>query len=230
MNKVYGHIVVQDQIADVLRALESMQYCCDEILLVDGGSIDGTRELLEDRKQFYKLTIFDRKFDTVKNQRQFLLDQTPRNHWVIVLDPDEKFSQIFQYGIKKYLETVDPKLLENRELPLVIPINHLNLINDLFHYAGVGVPHNMRVFWNDPKVMWGGPDYHCYLVHEDKQEEHYIDMLQPVKGFGIQHYARLDPARIRARQARLNDEKMGGYDKDSWKDEATVNILPAEYF
>ena len=149
---------------------------------------------------------------------------------MLVLDQDEKLSQVAQYAAKRMIESVDPGLYEKRELPLVFPMNHFNLINDIFHYSGAAVPHNMRLFYFDSKIKWGGPDYHCYLVHEGKEDKHFVSLLSPVKGFGTLHYARLDPARIKRRQARLNDEKYGGYDKNSWIEEGEVRELPPEYY
>jgi len=229
---IYGHIVCQNAIPDILRAVESINYCVDKTLIVDGGSTDGTREFLEERKDIYNLEIFDNKFDTLKNQRQFLLDKTPKNEWVIVLDQDEKFSQIFTYGIREFIKRIDPKLIDNpgRALPLVVPIDHFNLINDLYHYSGRSVMHNMRVFYNDKDLIWVGHDYHCTLGYKSEKEQRNVIITPYTRGFDILHYARLNPKRIKWRQNNLGKDKFGNYDKNSWKEVSEVNNLPVESY
>src|SRR5882672_7927258 len=151
---IFGHIVAQNGKADILRAIESLQGLCDVIFIVDGGSTDGMVELLTDRKDIYKLKIFTNTFVTLRQQRQFLLDQTPRDHWIVVIDQDEKLSFVAQHGIKPFIQRIDDSLYEKRDLPLVISINHYNLAIDTMHYIGEPVPHNMRIFWNDRKLLW----------------------------------------------------------------------------
>ena len=166
--------------------------------------------------------------DKGKETMKITSNQTDRDTWVLVLDQDERLSQIAQYAARKLVESVNEELYKNRELPLVFTMNHFNLIDDIFHYSGAAVPHNMRLFYNDPKLKWGGPDYHCYLVHEGKEHEHFVNLLPVVGGFGTLHYARLDPARIQ--EKKKNPAKGDGYNKNSWIEEGEVRELPPEYY
>jgi hypothetical protein len=151
---------------------------------------------------------------------------TPLGSWVIVLDQDEKFSIRFQHIIREYISRIDPELLEGgkRKYPLIVPLLHHNLINDIFHYAGAPVYHNQRCFYYDCGLKWDKRPYHCSLTYGHTR---LVEQLPWVKGFSILHYARFDQKRIEARQRHLNDSKFGGYDKNSWKEETTdIRTLP----
>ncbi len=228
---IYGHVVCQNAVSDIVRCLESISLCCDELMVVDGGSTDGTRELLEQRKGIYKLKIFDRPFDTLKQQRQFLLEQTPKDHWVVVLDQDEKFTFRFENYFRLYLSRIAPEIYEHSELPLISPLPHFNLINDTRHFAGDAIVHNQRAFYYNKSLHWYGHPYHAHITYDAPAEEGYVSALDSVKGFGILHYARLDPKRLSWRKNYLNDPKYGDYVDSSWgEDKPVINTLTEEYF
>lgn len=235
--KIYGNICCQDNMPDILRAIESMYPVCDEILVVDGGSKDGTLEFLKDRAEIYNLKVYKRKFDNLLNQRQFLLDKTPKNNWVVVLDPDEKFSWMFQFGFKYYMKKIKPVFYTDpkRNLPIVVSMNHFNLAKDIFHSDGEPVAHNQRVFYYDRDLKWFAPpnadppEYHahiCYASQPDK-DKGVVHIMTPIKGFSILHYARLDPKKLRLRKKRLGDKKYGAYDNKAWADE-DITIVKLE--
>jgi glycosyltransferase involved in cell wall biosynthesis len=68
------------------RCLESLSFC-DEIVVVDSGSTDGTREIA--RK--YTPTVIEQPFLGYVKQKNFALDRT-KNDWVICVDADEALS------------------------------------------------------------------------------------------------------------------------------------------
>jgi glycosyltransferase involved in cell wall biosynthesis len=41
---LYGNIICQNGVAEILRAIESIARICDKIYVMDGGSTDGTLE------------------------------------------------------------------------------------------------------------------------------------------------------------------------------------------
>jgi glycosyltransferase involved in cell wall biosynthesis len=225
--KIIGHIVCQDGLPDILRAIESIYSICDETYVVDGGSKDGTREFLEARKEIYNLKIFDRKYDTLGNQRNFLLEQTEKNNWIVTLDQDEKYSLKTQTGLREFLlEWVSSLVLteQPRDLPLVVPINHWNLTKDIYHCDGKPIYHNQKVFYYDRNLHWY-KDYFCHIAYDEK-DEGLVNALPTVCGFSLLHYARLDPQRLKERNKHTKDSSHGNYAKDDWNKYGEVVELP----
>jgi glycosyltransferase involved in cell wall biosynthesis len=73
-----------DRIGDCLRSLAF----CDEIVVVDSGSTDGTRELAQ---QLGARVLVNAPFPGCGPQRQFAVDHAA-HHWVLCLDADERVS------------------------------------------------------------------------------------------------------------------------------------------
>ena len=229
--KVFGHIVCYNEMPDILRAIESMYPFTDKIMLVYGGEPNSPlRNFLEDRKGVYNLEIFDRPFDSLRNQRNFLLDKTEKGNWIAQLDPDEQFTRTFQYRIREYISRVDPTLYDDpkRKSPLVVPVNHYNLYGDILHYDGTPIWHHMKVFYYDRDLRWYGK-FHCHITYGDKKDRGVVYITPQIESFAILHYARLNPERVSWRQKHLGKKKYGGYDKESWREESVAMIpLPPE--
>lgn len=72
-----------DRIGDCLASLAF----CDDIVVVDSGSTDGTRALCEAAGA----RVFDRAFTGFRSQKQFAVEQAAHD-WVLCLDADERVS------------------------------------------------------------------------------------------------------------------------------------------
>jgi glycosyltransferase involved in cell wall biosynthesis len=79
-------IVAQDEAERLPACLTSLGFC-DEIVVVDGGSRDGTRTLA----QAAGARVLDRPFDDWARQREFGREQA-RGVWVLAIDADERAS------------------------------------------------------------------------------------------------------------------------------------------
>ena len=64
-----------------------MQGFCDEVLVVDGGSRDGTRELAAR----LGARVVERPFDDFARQHEFARTQA-RGEWILSIDADERAS------------------------------------------------------------------------------------------------------------------------------------------
>ena len=77
--------IVQDEAASLRAFLRAARGLADEIVLVDGGSLDDTVAIA---REFPEVRLFERTFDDFALQKNFALDQA-RGRWILHLDADE---------------------------------------------------------------------------------------------------------------------------------------------
>lgn len=77
-------MIAKNESRDLPRCLQSVGRLADEVVIVDGGSTDDTRDIAEK----FGARVFSRTFDGFGPQKQFGLSQC-RGEWVLNLDADE---------------------------------------------------------------------------------------------------------------------------------------------
>jgi len=101
----------------IQRFVEAHVPFVEEAVIVDTGSLDGTREILEEMQSKYpNLRVYDHKFDGFGNSRNYSLNKV-KTKYALVLDADELLCQKRPTndweGINNYLqENEDFKFLE----------------------------------------------------------------------------------------------------------------------
>lgn len=84
--RVSGAIVVQNGERTIGPVLDNLATVCDEIVVVDGGSLDATVEIAASKPD---VRLYRRAFDgDIGAQKNFALDQC-FGDWILVLDGDE---------------------------------------------------------------------------------------------------------------------------------------------
>jgi glycosyltransferase involved in cell wall biosynthesis len=93
--KISGVIITYNEERRLRAAIESIAFC-DEVLVVDSGSADRTREIAEDAGA---RVIVHTPWPGFSVQRNFAIDQA-QHDWVLALDADERVSP----GLRQQIE------------------------------------------------------------------------------------------------------------------------------
>ena len=89
---VSAFIICQDEASKIGTCLESVQFC-DEIVVVDSGSTDGTVAVVEDyRSKGWPIRLISHPWSGFAKQKQFALEQCSRR-WCLNLDADEQIDE-----------------------------------------------------------------------------------------------------------------------------------------
>ncbi len=83
---ITGAIITHNEESHIAEAISSLS-CCDEVLVVDSGSTDRTREIAER----CGARVLTRSWDGYSRQKNFAAEQA-RHDWILSLDADERLS------------------------------------------------------------------------------------------------------------------------------------------
>ncbi len=131
----------------IARCLESLSFC-DEIVVVDSGSTDGTREIA--RK--YTDKVIEQPFLGYVHQKNFALERA-KSDWVICLDADEALSPELAANIRGALARDEGRVVG-------YALDRVTRYLGVWHDRGEWYPDwQLRVFRRS-RGRWGGLDPH----------------------------------------------------------------------
>lgn len=228
--KIVGNIICHNGLPDLLRTIESMYPTTDEIYVVDGGSDDGTWEWLNNVKDVYNLKLYQNKFESILKQRNWLLEKTPRNAWVLALDQDEALTPIAQRQLRVMLEGLDKEEVKkcNGKIIYAVHLHMYNLIRDTEHHsADMRVTMGSKLFYNQPTAVWQNEYHSIPTIKKNIGKNEYQYTATAHQAVGIKHYAFLDKRRMAERKKRFKNKDDNEY-RQWFVVEHNIERLPEE--
>jgi glycosyltransferase involved in cell wall biosynthesis len=226
---VYGALICQNNFHEIMRCVESILPVVDEVFVMDGGSTDGTYELLQEYQKTWKLQLFQSPYKDQTSQRNLLLSKIPPQSWVVFLDQDEKLSFYTSLSLRLFLDTgIKEELYTSpkRELPLTVILKLFNLIDDNFHYVKEwSVEACGRVFFLDRNLHYS-EGYHGTICY---REGEMANSLIGDPDFAMLHYMFNSPLRMKTIYKDIASGKRGYSAKEFSRIGKTIITLPLQY-
>ncbi len=94
-------VITRNEEDNLAECLDSAAWC-DEIVIVDDGSTDSTRDIA----RRYTDRVYERELDRFGRQKQFAIEQATCD-WILVLDADERVTDELARGIRAVVEADD---------------------------------------------------------------------------------------------------------------------------
>lgn len=153
-----GFIICHNEAHQIRRALSSLSFC-DEIIVVDSGSTDGTLDIVRE----FTDKIYHRDWTGFLDQKSFALNLCS-NKWVLNIDSDEEVS-------KELKEEILAKVLEDDEQISGYEINRVVFhLGKWFRKGGWYPEYRLRLFRKEA-ATWGGEDPHEKVLVAGKTEK-----------------------------------------------------------
>jgi glycosyltransferase involved in cell wall biosynthesis len=94
--KISGTVITLDEAENIARAIRSLSVC-DEIIIVDAGSRDGTQAIARQ----LGARVIERPFSGFAAQKNFAAEQAQHN-WILSLDADEELDLDAQDAVREW--------------------------------------------------------------------------------------------------------------------------------
>jgi len=159
--------------------MKSVQGLADEIIVVDSGSQDKTREIAET----YGAKVFCRQWTNYADQKNFASAQASSS-WILSLDADECLSEALHLEIAE-LKTRD-KLAEAYEFPRLTCY-----LGRWIRHSGWYPDYKVRLYLKE-KARWEGPFVHEALNVNGRISRIEADLLHHTCDSVAAHARRLD--------------------------------------
>ncbi len=166
-------MIVKDEIKYIEDCLKAVKPYVSEMIVVDTGSTDGTKEILE--KYGCKVFNFDWCDDFAK-ARNFSISKSS-NNWVLILDADEIVTEFDLELVKKFIKSNNNQVIGM--------VHNKSYLGDLAYHKTVPLP---RLF-NKKYFMYEG------AIHEQPRPKFNFNIELFEVGIKVDHFGYLNSTR-----------------------------------
>jgi len=198
--KISATIITFNEEDRIREALASLA-CCDELIVVDSGSSDRTREIAAQ----HGARVFTRAWEGYSSQKNFAAAQAA-NDWILSLDADERLSA------ELAVEIQDWKAQDTSMAAMSMPRRAYYLGRWIRHSGWY--PDRKTRLYDRRRTRWGGDLVHESMDVDGRLGKFYGDILHfPYRTLGdhferIDHYTRLAAESARQSKRRGNPLKL----------------------
>lgn len=201
-------MIVKNEEESISRCLDSIQNLVDEIIIVDTGSTDRTKEICEK----YNSKIYNYTWDeSFSNARNFGLTKATKE-WILFLDADEEIIFKNLTGLKKLLNSTAKKIF------LIPIINYYGTFPTTPKKSYLFA--SQRLFKNHSGFKFIG-SIHEHLNIRDFNKD-FINEIDIIPNIEIHHYGYMDSVIKEKdksnRNLNLLEKERDSFDYDPWID------------
>ena len=150
-------ILATNEKEDLPACIESVKGLCDEIIVIDGDSTDGTVAVAEN----LGAKVFNRRFDNFTQQRRFGLSRASGD-WILSLDADERVTPALAQEISAILRLTTN--YDGYQIPFEV-----SFMGKIMRFSGLGNESHLRLFRKDKVELASGRSVHeVYQLASDK--------------------------------------------------------------
>jgi glycosyltransferase involved in cell wall biosynthesis len=196
MNRLSACLITLNEEQNLTRALSSLAGIADEIVVVDAGSTDGTRQIALQ----HGVAFFERAWTNYSEQKNFAAG-CAQNDWIFSLDADEELSSALQTSLldwKKHAPAFSVYEMARKTWYLGAWINHSGWYPDfqrrLYRRDAArfsGTIHESLTFAGNPGRLSGNLLHYTvrsFAEHEEKVERYAMLAAQQMYAAGARSW------------------------------------------
>lgn len=190
--KLYAIMMSYGELPFLKFVIERLLTFCDHLVVMDNGSVDGSREWL--------LRLRDKRVKLILNQQtnpphygrlcNLMLKHVPNGAWALKWDPDQLPSDNMVSDLRGVIEDGEDSFAEEPPVAWGVPIYHLMKSRYTCLPREYGTTHPY-LFKKLPGVMYRGH------IHERIQTSGPHGVIDPESGIAVIHLGHLAEARLR---------------------------------